>query len=258
MRSFQTRTAISGHERLVPIGSLVELLIVGGFFLCVMAVVTPSQGAMTQHNQASRIDAVSLKEMGREARQFAEVQEAITRADYDQAHLTLRLLAEAGNTDSYYELGVLYYTGLGVGKDVREAMRWNRLAAEQGHVDAQKNMGIAYAMGIGVPTDAAEAAKWYRKAALQGNTDAQFNLGLLYAQGQGITKNMSEAAKWWFQAATHGHAAAQFAVGLMFVRGEGVSQDFNEAAKWWYLSANQGFEPARDALQKLMTLVISQ
>ena len=55
-----------------------------------------------------------------------------------------------------------------------------RALADQGDVDAQFNLGVMYDNGEGVPQDYAEAVRWYRLAAEQGNASAQFNLGSMY------------------------------------------------------------------------------
>ena len=46
--------------------------------------------------------------------------------------------------------------------------------AEQGDVEAQYSLGIDYDIGSGVQQDEAEAARWYRLAADQGHVGAQF------------------------------------------------------------------------------------
>ena len=45
--------------------------------------------------------------------------------------------------------------------------------AEQGDAEAQFNLGVMYANGEGVPQDYAEAVKWYPKAAEQGDEYAK-------------------------------------------------------------------------------------
>lgn len=68
--------------------------------------------------------------------------------------------------------------------------------AEQGNAKAQYNLGLCYAKGVGVEKDLKEAVKWYSKAAEQGNVDAQYNLGLCYQWGAGVDENYVEAYKW--------------------------------------------------------------
>lgn len=55
-------------------------------------------------------------------------------------------------------------------------MEWFKKAADQGNVDAQNNLGVMYYTGEGVPKDMAKAREWLRKAAAQGNADAKANL----------------------------------------------------------------------------------
>ena len=53
--------------------------------------------------------------------------------------------------------------------------------AEQGDANVQFNLGVMYAKGQGVKQDDFEVVKWFRKAAEQGHAEAQFNLGVRYA-----------------------------------------------------------------------------
>ena len=58
--------------------------------------------------------------------------------------------------------------------------------AEQGDVNAQFNLGVIYEKGQGVKQDYFEAVNWYRKASEQGYAKAQFNLGMMYNEGKGV------------------------------------------------------------------------
>ena len=68
--------------------------------------------------------------------------------------------------------------------------------AELGDAEAQYNIGVMYDEGAGRPQDLAAAAGWYHKAAQQGFVDAQTNLGMMYYHGQGVSRDPDEAAKW--------------------------------------------------------------
>ena len=59
--------------------------------------------------------------------------------------------------------------------DYATAMKEWRPLAEQGNANAQYNLGVMYANGNGVPQDDVEAVKWYRLAADQGDADARGN-----------------------------------------------------------------------------------
>ena len=103
-----------------------------------------------------------------------------------------RRLAEQGDADAQFNLGVMYANGEGVPQDEAEAVRWYRLSADQGNAFAQYDLGFRYAIGLGVPQDEAEAVRWYRLSADQGNADAQYNLGFSYSIGLGIPQDEAE------------------------------------------------------------------
>ena len=91
----------------------------------------------------------------------------------------IRILAQQGDPEAQFDLGLMYHFGYGVPQDYQEAIKWFRKAAEQGLVASQFNLGIMYDKGYGVPQDHKKAVKWYRKAAEQGYASAQSNLGLI-------------------------------------------------------------------------------
>jgi len=123
--------------------------------------------------------------------------------------------------------------------DYVTALRLWRSLAEQGDADAQYNLGVMYGNGDGVPRDYAEAMKWHRKAADQGNGNAQFNLGFMYDLGRGMPQSYIDAAKWYSLAANQGVAIAQFKLGVMYHHGQGVPQDYVRAHMWFSLAALQ-------------------
>ena len=80
--------------------------------------------------------------------------------------------------------------------------------ANLGDVEAQYNLGVMYDEGAGVEADLASAAEWYRKAARHGFKDAQTNLGIMYLQGQGVERDVGQAAHWFQLAADQGDSEA--------------------------------------------------
>ncbi|MEI6399579.1 MAG: sel1 repeat family protein, partial [Pseudomonadota bacterium] len=52
-------------------------------------------------------------------------------------------------------------------------MKWYRKAAEQGAARAQCSLGLAYYYGHGVAKDLEEALQWFLLAAERGDADAQ-------------------------------------------------------------------------------------
>jgi len=96
---------------------------------------------------------------------FDEAMAAYRAQDYAAALAELQSLAEAGQADAQYQLGLMYAEGEGVMPDDVEATAWFRRAAEQGMPDAQFNLGLSYASGMGVVDDPVHAHKWFNLAA---------------------------------------------------------------------------------------------
>lgn len=93
--------------------------------------------------------------------------------------------------------------------DFATALREWRPLAQQGNAEAQYNLGLMYQRGEGVPQDYAEAVSWYRKAAVQGDASAQSNLGIAYGSGKGVPQVYATAHMWLNLAAGNGSGAAE-------------------------------------------------
>ena len=90
--------------------------------------------------------------------------EAYFQGNYAAALQELQPLAEQGDADAMFFLGIMYDEGKGVPQDARQAVHWYQQAAEQGHASAMFNLGRMYANGDGVPQDYVQAYAWYNVA----------------------------------------------------------------------------------------------
>jgi uncharacterized protein len=117
--------------------------------------------------------AVLLGSVGMSA--SADFQKGLTaydRGDYATALREWYPLAEQGDADAQYNLGLMYDEGQGVSENDKTAVKWYKLAAEQGNADAQVNLGVMYANGEGVTQDNVYAYMWLNIAASSGHEDA--------------------------------------------------------------------------------------
>ena len=80
--------------------------------------------------------------------------------DYEKAAKLYRPLANEGNAEAQYILGMMYRAGRGVPRDNQEAKKWYQQAAEQGHPLAQFYLGWMYARGKAVPQDYVQSYMW--------------------------------------------------------------------------------------------------
>jgi TPR repeat protein len=101
------------------------------------------------------------------------------KGDYLAAYEEWLPLAELGDAEAQFNLGVMYDEGAGIDQDLVTAASWYRKAANQGFVDAQTNLGIMCYYGQGITRDHAEAAKWFERAAGQGDQEAARYLKLI-------------------------------------------------------------------------------
>ena len=65
---------------------------------------------------------------------------------------------------------------------------WQPLA-ESGDLNAMYNLGLIYDEGLGVDVDKGRALEWYMPPAEEGDVAAQFNVASIYDFGQGIHGN---------------------------------------------------------------------
>jgi len=126
---------------------------------------------------------------------------AFNSNEYDTALTIWQPLAEAGDAESQYGLGMMYGNGFGVPMDDALALKWYGLSAEQGHSGAQCNLAVMHQNGWGVPLNEDEAIRLYSLAAEQGVAQAMLALGRHFAMDFSEAYDPVEAYKWFSLAA---------------------------------------------------------
>lgn len=123
----------------------------------------------------------------------------------------LQAKAQAGDTESQFQMGEAYRAGKGVGVDPETAIMWYRRAAAQGHIRASEELGFAlFAHG-----DRREAMPYIEKAAARGEARAFYLLGTAHFNGDYATRDWPLAYAQTERAAAAGLAAAQKNLELM-------------------------------------------
>jgi uncharacterized protein len=125
--------------------------------------------------------------------------------------------------EAQYNLGLMYYRGEGVPRQLHEALRWMRQAATGGHVPAQRAVGQLYLTGLDtMGQDLQEARTWLASAASKGDRESQRLLGeldraqaadrdharrlrLLHPYTVGYWGSAAYAGYWWRPYGYHGH-----------------------------------------------------
>ena len=77
----------------------------------------------------------------------------------------------------------------------KKAFEYYKLAADQGNVIALNNLGSLYYSGIGVTRNVEKAAELFAQASDAGNVDATLNLAVLYLTNQEMMNNDKAAIR---------------------------------------------------------------
>lgn len=140
---------------------------------------------------------------------FQKGWKAYSSTDYATALSEWQDLAEAGDADACYGMGLLYGNGFGVDLNDDMALKYYLTSAQQGHAEAQYSLGIMHQNGWGVPIDEEEGIKWYLLAADQGIIGAQLALGRVHAMDFSEKFDAVEAYMWFGLAAKFGDLDAK-------------------------------------------------
>ena len=121
-------------------------------------------------------------------------------------------------------------------------------AALMGDGEAMRRVAVCYQTGVGVGKDLEQAIIWYGKAARAGNVEADFDIGALYRDGIGFPKDDSEAAYWFRKAARNGNVKAMVEIARQFLDGKGVQQDDRIAAEYFGVQGPAEAQKANTAM----------
>lgn len=140
---------------------------------------------------------------------FQKGWKAYSSTDYATALSEWQELADSGDANACYGMGLLYGNGFGVDLNDEQALRYYLVAAEKGHAEAQYSLGIMHQNGWGVPIDEEAGIKWYLLAADQGIVGALLALGRVHAMDFSERFDAVAAYKWYALAAKFGDLDAR-------------------------------------------------
>ena len=139
--------------------------------------------------------------------------------------------ADAGCTSGLCNLGDLYFSGYGVEKDEKRAVRLYSEAAKKGDAKAMNWLGLrAYE-----DHDVARALDWYQKSAENGDCWGMYNLAEFYKNGTGVEQDNEKAYYWFTEAAERNNVEAMNQAGI-------TAPDPRTALEWFHKAAEQGYE----------------
>lgn len=187
------------------------------------------------------------------AQDFSKGLEAYKRKQLDAAQAEFRPLADAGQANAQYYMGIIHLQR----SEILKALAYFKLSAAQGTRSAQYNLGVIFAKGDGVSKDFEEAIKWYALAGEQGHPNAQFNLGVFYRDGLGTTVNGRKAVEWFTKAAENGNVFAQINLARIYTLGNVAPKDLSRAYMWLEITQHP-FGRTRDTSNRAANARISK
>ncbi len=157
-------------------------------------------------------------------------------ADADDARTfnAMVALANKGDAEAQYHVGMMYNNGIGTQQDLGQALEWFRKSAASNDALGAYKLGCYYdGQGAGiVASDADEALKHKLVAAKAGYALAQYDVGNLYDR----RGNPEEALRWWKMAGDQGYPAALFSLSRSYSAGKGTPRDLSLSYAYFKLS----------------------
>jgi len=114
------------------------------------------------------------------------------------------------------------------GQYKKALLLWKPLA-NGGDSLAQNYLGIQYYLGLGVERNLELARKWFEKAALVGFADAQYNLGVMHENGEFVKQDFIIASMWFYAASENGNKNAMQRVNGLLNHDKVFPNQFNHA-----------------------------
>lgn len=153
-----------------------------------------------------------------------------------------QLLADRGDIQAQYGLGLLHYQGArGLNLQYDKALHYFSRAAEAGNNYAMAYLGKLYLEGGPyVQQDNATALKYFKMAAEKSNPIGQAGMGIVYFYGSGVERNYARALQYFQLSADQGYVEGHFLLGIMYYYGYGVKKDYKIAVKYFNLAAQLG------------------
>jgi uncharacterized protein len=180
------------------------------------------------------------------------------RADDAELFKAMLALANKGDAEAEYHVGMMHNNGIGTPQDPKQAFGWFQKSTAANDPLGAYKLGCYYAgqfAGV-VKTDAKEALKYKLIAAQAGYALAQHDVALLYYQ-QG---NMAEAVKWMRMAGDQGYDGALLKLSTVYSDGKMAPQDRSLAFAYFKLAlimSQRELDPQAKAVLDEMSIPMS-
>ena len=143
------------------------------------------------------------------------------------------VLANKGDAEAQYHVGMMHHIGIGTQKDPRQAFEWFQKSAASNDPLGAYKLGCYYdEQGESIVTADSNEALKYKLIAAKAGALAQHDVAILY----GRQENFEEAVKWWKMAGDQGYPVALYNLSGSYFQGKGAPKDLSLAYAYFKLS----------------------
>lgn len=176
---------------------------------------------------------------------------AYKSGNLSQAAERYQKACDNGERQGCNSLGLMYYNGEGVAKDLHHATELFTRACDAKGPGGCLNLGLMYVRGEIQPNDPNRAADFFKRACDGGLPGGCANLGLLYAKGESVPQDLQRAAALYASACDQGNGVGCNLLGLFNEHGRGMPKDLNRAAELFKKSCDAGVQLGCENLERL-------
>lgn len=162
-------------------------------------------------------------------------------------------LAEKGDPESQFKLGMHLFMGMGIELDRNKADQFYLKASNQGHADAQYNLGWSYSIRKHEDREnnPIKAFQWFEKAAYNGHCMAQDKLASCYLLGDGVDSDVQKRFLWNLKAARQGLLSAIDNIAGAYKNGSGTDKNLSLAIDWYTVAAEANYQFSQQSLAEI-------
>lgn len=153
----------------------------------------------------------------------------------------MRLQAEAGDTETQYQLALRLTNRPAAFQKLDEARSWHEKASAAGHTKATTALALFLLEGLGGPVDETHGLELLQTSAEKGEPLALLNLGNLHERGRLVEQDRGEAAALYKSAARAGSIEAKVRLGALYYHSPNdESPDYDRAFPLFLEAAETG------------------
>lgn len=141
-------------------------------------------------------------------------------------------------------LGVVYLKGIGVTQDSTLSIRYFEEAARLGNTNAYYNLGMMMKNAPRGKQDFAKAVYYFEQGAKQGNLSCSYSAGYMYYKGLGCTQDYIRAVKYFMSDEKGLSPSSQYMLGLCYRNGFGVEMNDEKADEYLQKASKANYQYA--------------